>query len=286
MAWPAPSVWPYRRPEDLAPAEPEPSEPEPSGPPPEFAPEPPPEPISAQEPEPAPEPAAAQEPEPAPEPSGDGAAPEEPQGEYEYRARHGNVSVAILRWDRRTLSDFSLTGIPSGGGVYILCSSQGGVERPFYVGEADDFRIRWHKRLLEAYQLGLIGKGRLPAPITAWFGAMPRVTSAVRRSVETVLLRTILLSGVVAPAGLRNGQQIRPIEITGSISIRNLLPPLWARQVAPGVARALTQAQSAPRTADQQRRVVSLQVLQRGWNGQNLLLPQTIAGTVFELAAA
>ncbi len=47
--------------------------------------------------EPSPEPAAAQEPEPEPEPSGDGAAPEgaEPQGEYEYRARHGNVSVAM-----------------------------------------------------------------------------------------------------------------------------------------------------------------------------------------------
>ncbi len=115
---------------------------------------------------------------------------------------------------------------------------------------------------------------------------MPRVSTAVRRSVETVLLRTILLSGVVAPGGLRNGRQIQPIELTGSISIRNLLPPHWARQVGPGVARALMQARRQPRTADQQRRVVSLQVLQRGWNGQNLLLPQTIAGTVFELAAA
>lgn len=277
--WGAPAAaWPHPY-QPAAPA----AAPEPAYEPPPPA-EPPNEPAAAAEPGAEPEPQPPAE-EPRDAAASDGGAEPAAEPQQEYRARLGNVSATVVRWERKTLSDFALTGIPRGGGVYIVTAMIDGVERPLYVGEADVFRTRWHKRLLEVYQLGLIGKGRLPVPITAWFGTMAPVPSAQRRSVETVLIRTLLLSGIAVPAALRNGRQYNPFEITGSIAIRNLLPDHWARQVKPGAARALTAQRRGARTAEGRRHVTSLETLQRGFDGRNLNLPRPLAGTLFELPA-
>lgn len=282
--------WPYGIAPGFAPAQPDPIDPaspppsmfEPAAPPPDVEPSAT-EPVSDDGQQGAPEPASD-----SGEPGSDGAAtgveaPAE-ELELEYRAKLGSVSTGITRWQRCELTDFALTGIPSGGGVYIVCTVEGSQERPVYVGEADDFRVRWHKRLLEAYQLGLIARGPLPSRIVAYFGSMPRVSHVVRRAVETILVRVLLLSGVHARAGLRNRKQFKPIELTGGIQISNALPTDWAKQVGPGATARLQHARTAAQTANQRRQVISLEVLLRGWTNNALVLPPTIAGTVFELA--
>jgi hypothetical protein len=93
----------------------------------------------------------------------------------------GGASGAIKWTDVREIKQFP-AALSNAGGVYIVCGPKP-ANVPLYVGEAENFTVRWQKRLLECHQAGLFGKGtNFPTglhhinlatqPIRIWLGTI------------------------------------------------------------------------------------------------------------------
>jgi hypothetical protein len=174
----------------------------------------------------SPEPAAPEPDEPAPAEPG----PEQPAGEPaadEELARRAKLA-AQLEWTQKLIDRFPIGRMSGKGGVYIVEASG----KPLYVGETHNFASRWHGRLASMYQMGLIGKGALPRPLTVWLGALAPNTQKARKTVEHAIIRTLTRGRLFAEAsGLRNQSSVLEFTATGPISIRGLLPPPLAARI-------------------------------------------------------
>jgi hypothetical protein len=152
-------------------------------------------------------------------PDGVEAPPAEPQAELRAAP---DGSLAITRWHRVSLGTFPAQ-VPKGGGLYVV--ERAG--RPLFVGEAASFAARFARQLLEQYQLGLIPRGRLPAPfpVTVWLGQQTPNTAPARARARFELLRQLSARGLART--LRNPPVAPGAPTTPSLRIANLLPPPW-----------------------------------------------------------
>ncbi|MBI5548277.1 MAG: hypothetical protein HY901_30725 [Deltaproteobacteria bacterium] len=126
-------------------------------------------------------------------------------------------------------------------GVYIVESRSG---EPIYAGESLSFAKRWHGRLREMYEVGVIAELRAPQqppvfPLRVWFGRLASHSTdqplkLVLKGVEQALIRTLINTGITSATRLRNASSTLPFQITGPFTIQNLLPPATWR----GRARA------------------------------------------------
>jgi GIY-YIG catalytic domain len=173
----------------------------------------------------------------------------EPEAEEGEVSRHG-MSTQVSSWRAVIVDQYPMTRvqrkgtaiaanhIPLGGGVYIVSSLR---SKPFYVGQTDDFQRRWRNRLLDMYQLGVIGTGRItvsPFPLLVWFGIMPSPTKSARTIVEWSLIRVLEGRPRVGARGsialphvsLKNDTSFWPFKVIGQdLTIANLLPKPYIR---------------------------------------------------------
>jgi hypothetical protein len=148
-----------------------------------------------------------------------------------------------IAWHEEPLDAFPFPVATPGGGVYVVFDSTG----PIYVGEADDFKVRWHKRLQAGYQAGVIGKDLKGHGIKVWFGTVtPTATEKGRQALESSLIRVLINGGF--GARLRNDKQFNPIKPSTPIDIQNALPTGFAHRLAP-VAKLSTTARAAVENA-------------------------------------
>ncbi|WP_147450308.1 hypothetical protein [Corallococcus carmarthensis] len=98
-------------------------------------------------------------------------------------------------------------------------------ERPLYVGETDDFRVRWHARLRDIHQVGLTrSDNKLRMPLTVWFGQLSPNTKMARKTAEHALIRALINAGFVLKDRLRNSKAIEEFRVIGNVCIKNLFP--------------------------------------------------------------
>jgi hypothetical protein len=115
-----------------------------------------------------------------------------------------------------------------------------------YVGETDSFKRRWHGRLQNMYQMGVINTGPVslpPFPLTVYFGNLstPPKDTRSRKAVEHALIRTLegrprqgsrrsRTSPAPGQLVLRNSSSFREFETRDTVTIRNLLPGVYVRR--------------------------------------------------------
>ena len=149
-------------------------------------------------------------------------------------------AAVTIEWHEQSLDAYPFDVKTSGGGVYLVFDSTG----PIYVGEADNFKLRWHKRLQGGYQAGVIGKDLTPNGIKVWFGTVtPTATEKGRQALESALIRVLINGGF--GQRLRNDKQFNPIKPSTPIEVQTALPATFAASLKPlpttqisGAARA------------------------------------------------
>ena len=103
---------------------------------------------------------------------------------------------------------------------------------PLYVGEAASFAARWHKRLLESFQAGLIDRKMGGHSIKLWLGTASSVLSPeARKTLESSLIRILINGGLGAQ--LRNDTSFNELTPLAPIKISNALPPGLRGQLTP-----------------------------------------------------